>query len=407
MLPFDFTVGAIGKTYEVMITCNYGGTVSPAGVQNIAAGDDITITITPNEGFEYTATLDNTEVQAENNTYTISNVMEPHAFDVAFRQKAPEKYTVTVNCGEHGTVTPGTGDYDADSEVTFTAKPESGYEVGSFRVDGKEVRLTNNSYKLLVDGEHTISVTFSKTSSGGGGGHVTPVIPDKPAPSFPTIHGVKFDWDQVVKYILSQPERSVITVDMNGLTLVPKKVIDALQKMKSTGEFVIDTRRAAVVFGAQEFDSYDMDVTMFYGNNDPGDLSGIFGMKNDIRYGSLVPYSLRLMFRSELEGYIANLYQYNGDKTECISAGRVDKNGYVYINDAYRKGDYVTMISEKSALPGDADNNSVFNALDAYEVLRYAAGFFPIGNTDMADFNHDGRVDALDASAMLKKLTQK
>lgn len=406
VLPFDFTVGAIGKTYEVMITCNYGGTVSPAGVQNIAAGDDITITITPNEGFEYTATLDNTEVQAENNTYTISNVMEPHAFDVAFRQKAPEKYTVTVNCGEHGTVTPGTGDYDADSEVTFTAKPESGYEVGSFRVDGKEVRFTNNSYKLLVDGEHTISVTFSKASSGGGG-HVTPVTPDKPVPSFPTIHGVKFDWDQVVKYILSQPERSVITVDMNGLTLVPKKVIDALQKMKSTGEFVIDTRRAAVVFGAQEFDSYDMDVTMFYGNNDPGDLSGIFGMKNDIRYGSLVPYSLRLTFRSELEGYIANLYQYNGDKTECISAGRVDENGYAYINDAYRKGDYVTMISEKSALPGDADNNSVFNALDAYEVLRYAAGFFPIGNTDMADFNHDGRVDALDASAMLKKLTQK
>lgn len=406
VLPFDFTVGAIGKTYEVMITCNYGGTVSPAGVQNIAAGDDITITITPNEGFEYTATLDNTEVQAENNTYTISNVMEPHAFDVAFRQKAPEKYTVTVNCGEHGTVTPGTGDYDADSKVTFTAKPESGYKVGSFRVDGAEVRLTNNSYKLLVDGEHTISVTFSKASSGGGG-HVTPVTPDKPAPSFPTIHGVKFDWDQVVKYILSQPERSVITVDMNGLTLVPKKVIDALQKMKSTGEFVIDTRRAAVVFGAQEFDSYDMDVTMFYGNNDPGDLSGIFGMKNDIRYGSLVPYSLRLTFRSELEGYIANLYQYNGDKTECISAGRVDENGYVYINDAYRKGDYVTMISEKSALPGDADNNSVFNALDAYEALRYAAGFFPIGNTDMADFNHDGRVDALDASAMLKKLTQK
>ena len=407
VLPFDFTVGAIGKTYEVMITCNYGGTVSPAGVQNIAAGDDITITITPNEGFEYTATLDNAEVQAENNTYTISNVMEPHAFDVAFRQKAPEKYTVTVNCGEHGTVTPGTGDYDADSEVTFTAKPESGYEVGSFKVDGAEVRLTNNSYKLLVDGEHTISVTFSKASSGGGGGHVTPVSPDKPVPSFPTIHGVKFDWDQVVKYILSQPERSVITVDMNGLTLVPKKVIDALQKMKSTGEFVIDTRRAAVVFGVQEFDSYDMDVTMFYGNNDPGELSGIFGMKNDIRYGSLVPYSLRLTFRSELEGYIANLYQYNGDKTECISAGRVDENGYVYINDAYRKGDYVTMISKKSALPGDADNNSVFNALDAYEVLRYAAGFFPIGNTDMADFNHDGRVDALDASAMLKKLTQK
>ena len=407
VLPFDFTVGAIGKTYEVMITCNYGGTVSPAGVQNIAAGDDITITITPNEGFEYTATLDNAEVQAENNTYTISNVMEPHAFDVAFRQKAPEKYTVTVNCGEHGTVTPGTGDYDADSEVTFTAKPESGYEVGSFKIDGAEVRLTNNSCKLLVDGEHTISVTFSKASSGGGGGHVTPVTPDKPVPSFPTIHGVKFDWDQVVKYILSQPERSVITVDMNGLTLVPKKVIDALQKMKSTGEFVIDTRRAAVVFGVQEFDSYDMDVTMFYGNNDPGDLSGIFGMKNDIRYGSLVPYSLRLTFRSELEGYIANLYQYNGDKTECISAGRVDENGYVYINDAYRKGDYVTMISKKSALPGDADNNSVFNALDAYEVLRYVAGFFPIGNTDMADFNHDGRVDALDASAMLKKLTQK
>ena len=62
------------------------------------------------------------------------------------------------------------------------------------------------------------------------------------------------------------------------------------------------------------------------------------------------------------------------------------------------------MIDSLSDLPGDADNNAVFNALDAAAVLKHSTAVMDAANPAMADFNHDGSVDALDAAAMLRML---
>ena len=79
---------------------------------------------------------------------------------------------MTVNCGEHGTVTPGTADYESGTEVTLTVTPDSGYRVKSVTLDGKAVTLTNGKYTFKVTANCTFEAEFVKKggSSGGTGG---------------------------------------------------------------------------------------------------------------------------------------------------------------------------------------------------------------------------------------------
>lgn len=84
-----------------------------------------------------------------------------------------EKCFVEVIAGEHGTVTPGSGEYDKGSNVTFTFTPDEGYVVEKVLVDGEEVTLTDCKYTLTVMGTTQIEVTFKADA-------VTPDQPEAP-----------------------------------------------------------------------------------------------------------------------------------------------------------------------------------------------------------------------------------
>ena len=403
-VEFDFILGAMGNVHQVKITSNYGGTVSPAaGNYYYVDGDSLTIEATPLDGYIAKAFLDGEEVTLTDGKYTISSIREAHEFAVKFQVA---QFDVTVNCGDHGTVTPGTGKYNADSQVKFTAKPDYGYTVDSFKVNGTEVKLDKNAYTLTVTEDTTIDVTFKRTSGGGGGKPVNPgrpADPTDPSDVNPSVDGRIIDWDQVAEYILSQPQNSTITVNLNGLTSVPKKVTDALQKMKDTGEFVVDSSRACVVYADREFTSGTIELGIMYSTVSVSGLRGTAGMKLDVP-GSTVPYTLRTTFRKEFSGQIANIYRVTANGTEFVNAALIDSDGNALLDNAYTQGTYIVMIDALSDLPGDADNNGEFNALDAAAVIKHSAGTSTAANTPMADLNGDGRIDALDAAAMLRKI---
>lgn len=403
-IEFDFILGATGNVHQVKITSNYGGTVSPAaGNYYYVDGDSLTIEATPFEGYIAKAFLDGEEVTLTDGKYTISSIREEHEFAVKFQVA---QFDVTVNCGEHGTVTPGTGKYNADSQVKFTAKPDYGYTLDSFKVNSTEIKPDKNEYTLTVTEDTIIDVTFKKTSGGGGGKPVNPgrpVNPTDPSDVNPSIDGRIFDWDQVVEYILSQPQNSTITVNLNGLTSVPKKVTDALQKMKDTGEFLVDSYRACVVYADREFTSGNIELGIMYSTVSVSGLRGTVGMKLNVP-GSTVPYTLRTTFRKEFSGQIANIYRVTANGTEFVDAALIDSDGNALLDNAYIQGTYIVMIDALSDLPGDADNNGEFNALDAAAVIKHSAGTSTAANTPMADLNGDGRIDALDAAAMLRKI---
>ena len=78
-------------------------------------------------------------------------------------------FTVTVEFdATQGSVTlsePTSGDKYAKGEsVTVTVTPASGYEIGSFSVDGSYAQLTNRQYTFTVESDTKISVTFKKTT---------------------------------------------------------------------------------------------------------------------------------------------------------------------------------------------------------------------------------------------------
>ena len=75
------------------------------------------------------------------------------------------KYTITVNAGEHGSVTPGTVEIQQGKSQTFTITPEANYEIESMKVDGNDVTVDTSYTFTNVTANHTLSVTFKKKAA--------------------------------------------------------------------------------------------------------------------------------------------------------------------------------------------------------------------------------------------------
>lgn len=70
-------------------------------------------------------------------------------------------------------------------------------------------------------------------------------------------------------------------------------------------------------------------------------------------------------------------------------------------------GKYVVMVCEFSEIVGDVNNDGVVNALDASAILKKVVKISDVENPLMSDFNDDGTINALDASAILRYITER
>ena len=87
-----------------------------------------------------------------------------------------EKFYVEVIAGEHGTVTPGSGEYYEGTDVTFTFTPDEGYVVDQVTVDGEAVTLTDGKYTLTVRGTTQIEASFKANTKAPDTGDYTPIL---------------------------------------------------------------------------------------------------------------------------------------------------------------------------------------------------------------------------------------
>ena len=75
------------------------------------------------------------------------------------------RYTITVEAGPGGSVSPGTTTVVEGEDVSFTITPNEGYIIERLVVDGVEVHTLDRYSFLTVDSDHKLSVTFREQRS--------------------------------------------------------------------------------------------------------------------------------------------------------------------------------------------------------------------------------------------------
>lgn len=389
------------------VNCGEHGTVTSAD-DTFANGDTVTLTVTADPGYYVKSTeLNGTAVSLNSDNEYVFTIESDSTFTAEFAEIPPDSYVVTVNCGEHGTVTPGTADYESGTEVTLTVTPDSGCRVKSVTLDGKAVTLTNGKYTFKVTANCTFEAEFVKKggSSGGTGGSGGSSAGGSSTRSLPTINGIEKSWQSIVSDISMLPEGGSAVIALNGETVVPVEIVRAISDVKAKVEFVVSTSKSWIIDGAKITTVCAADFTALPGIAEKTSLRGVNGAA--FKGGDTgVPAVLKLTFRKEFAGQFANVYKLADNRLVFLQCVKITADGTALISGVNAAGEYAVMVCEYSDLIGDINNDGVLNALDASAILRHITGIFEGMDILFADFNNDGTVNALDASAILKAIIE-
>ena len=185
-------------TYSLTITSSGSGSVSYSNYTineetrsfTVDEGTSAILTITPNSGYRIKSLkVNGADVSSyiSNNKFTINNIQLNTTVSVVFEAISPTTYTLTIASSGSGyvsysgnTINGETKSYTVHegSSAFFVFTPNSGYQVGSLKVDGVDVmsNMTDNQYtirnitqdtKVEVEFESvTYSLTITSLSNG-------------------------------------------------------------------------------------------------------------------------------------------------------------------------------------------------------------------------------------------------
>lgn len=109
-------------------------------------------------------------IEAESTAQCIKFSVQPGQFS-PFALVDAQAYTITATAGENGSISPnGSVTVTEGDNQTFTITANSGYHIEDVLVDGKSVGAVSTYTFEDVAANHTITATFDRNSSGGGGG---------------------------------------------------------------------------------------------------------------------------------------------------------------------------------------------------------------------------------------------
>lgn len=180
---YNYQVHFVQNLYTVTATSGLNGTVTPAGTTSYVFGQDVEYNVNANQGYYIASVTVDGEpilfepgVEMTSYTYTFANIAEDHTISATFAQKM---FTVTVNAGAHGTITPATASYAYGTDVTFNIAPAAGYTIADVTVDGISVGAVSSYTIPYITSNHTIAATFAASqytinASASVGGTITP-----------------------------------------------------------------------------------------------------------------------------------------------------------------------------------------------------------------------------------------
>ncbi len=152
-------IGNPATTYDITLSANpsNGGAVSGAGTYN--AGEEVTVTATPFDGYSFVNWTENGTEVSSNAAYTFTVMSDRYL--VANFEENIVYYTLTLiaNPTDGGTLT-GAGTYEAGTSVTVTATAAAGYEFNNWTENGSVVS-TSDSYTFTISGDRTLVANFN------------------------------------------------------------------------------------------------------------------------------------------------------------------------------------------------------------------------------------------------------
>ena len=181
----DHSIVASFAINQVTITASSddNGQVSPSGSVVVNYGGSQSFTFTQNTGYQIADVLVNgTSVFSSlvDGQYTISDVTGDTTISASF---AINTYTIMVNAGANGQITPGTSSVNYGDTPTYIITPATGYHIASITVNGQTVSINapkGQSYQfspVTSDGSITATFaidTFAIITSAGSNGAISP-----------------------------------------------------------------------------------------------------------------------------------------------------------------------------------------------------------------------------------------
>ena len=122
------------------------GSVSPSGSTYDSGGERVTLTATPWSGYRF----DHWSGDATGTSSTITVTMNSNKSVIANFTKVKYRLSTSVSPLESGSITPSSGEYDSDTQVTLTATPSASWEFDHWsgtddnRVNPTSVTMTGN-----------------------------------------------------------------------------------------------------------------------------------------------------------------------------------------------------------------------------------------------------------------------
>ncbi len=122
--------------YSISVSAEEGGSVSSEG-GDYSEGEQVTITTTPDEGYEFSGWSDgNTEATR------VITASEDVTLTATFTE-LEYSYQLTVSAGEGGSVSSEGGEYNEGTEVTITATPDEGYVFIRWKLNQSDEQTQN------------------------------------------------------------------------------------------------------------------------------------------------------------------------------------------------------------------------------------------------------------------------
>lgn len=278
--------------------------------------------------------------------------------------------------------------------------------------------MTNSEIAVAEYNQPTSSggSTGGSVSGGGSGsgGSSAPLDEDamhngSAGSGMPSIDGKINTWYTVAQIISELPVGGTLEVQLNNSNVVPDFVIDAIAERDAKLIFEYNSLNHWFVDGAdiaddEEHKAANLNVT--YPVRIPSyDLRGKAKWKFRIGNTNLST-TLTMDVDIRNAGNFANLYKYVDEELIFVDCVRIDKDGLAEFI-LTEKGDYVVMASMYSDIMGDTNNDGRINSLDAVAILRDIVGLQNMPDAVVADCNSDGIINVLDASAILKWIVGK